>query len=336
MARRRTAESGRLGGEVRAASRSFVPPAPRPATAVPAADPKPDVSGKETTAGYQPGTFPRSAGEAWALARSVFREFGEGNGSLMAASVAFYLLLSLIPLVLVAIAIFGYVMGNVRAEASLFTFLQSYIPGQGEVVRGAIDKVREARGAIGGIGLVSLLFTATGGFATLETAVNVQWEVKNRNFVWAKVFSFLMMLLVGVLFVLSFGITETVSWAGRIPALHWLAQNWLLRVVGFVLPIGISALMFGFIYKLFPNVHVSWRSALASGVVTAVLWELFKIGYALYSKRTDQSLTYGTLGSFVGLIMWIYYSSTLILLGSELTRLLEGRSAPPPAPPQPA
>jgi len=189
----------------------------------------------------------------------------------MAAAVAFYLILSLVPLVLVALAIFGYVLGDGHAFKEVMRFVSEFFPAQRQMLEGVITKVRDARGTLGTVGLASLALTATGGFATLETAINIQWRAKSRNFIWNKVFAFLMMLVIGGLMVLSLGITWVIQWAGKIPGLQWLEYNLVAQILGYVLPILISGLMFTFVYKLFPNAKVAWKPALTAGFVTAVL-----------------------------------------------------------------
>jgi len=229
------------------------------------------------------------------------------------------------------VAIFGYAMGNAQAHHAVMEFAHRFFPAQTnamkpDLLESAIGKVQEIRGTLSLVGLGSLLLTATGGFATLESAINIEWDAPSRNFIWSKVFSFLMMLVVGVLLVLSLGITSVLAWAGKIPGLQWIAQSWVVQATGYVLSILTSGVMFTAVYKLFPNTKVEWKPALVAGFATALLWELFKIGYSLYNSHVNQDATYGTLGGFVGLVLWIYYSSALVLLGSELAWVLQKRS----------
>jgi membrane protein len=261
-----------------------------------------------------------------AIARQVFREYSADNGSLMAAAVAFYLLLSLIPLVLVGIAILGWVLGDVQAQKQVLQFLKGYFPAQFDLLRGLVLEVKQQRGTIGLVGVGTLLLTATGGFATLETAVNVAWGKPNRSFLMNKLFSLAMLFLIGTLLVLSLGVTTVLQWAGSFPSLAWLASSVVLQVVGYALSIAITTVMFTFIYKFFPNVRCPWKPALISGFLTAVLWETFKQAYTWYSTSQwgDQSATYGAAAGFVGLVVWIYYSTSLVLLGAELTWVLSG------------
>jgi membrane protein len=260
------------------------------------------------------------------VARRVFKEFGKDNGTLMAASVAFYLLLSLVPLALVGIAILGWILGDTQAQAQVFSFLKGYFPAQYSMLKGLVLQVKESRGTIGLVGIGTLILTASGGFNTLETAINIAWNAPNRNFLMSKLFALGMMFVIGTLLVLSLGVTAIVSWAGNFPSLSWLAQNIVAQILAFVISIGVTTTMFTFIYKFFPNVKSDWKPALLSGLITAVLWEVFKQGYTWYSssKWGDQSATYGAAAGFVGLVVWIYYSTSLVLLGSELTWVLNG------------
>jgi membrane protein len=337
-------EHGRLGGEVSAAAR------PRPGTislarsegseAPPAAEPGSDTGTSQRN---------REACEArdegfLATAKIAFKEFGRDKGTLMAAAVTFYMLLSLVPLIVVAIAVFGYILGgNVDAQARVFQFLGGFFsPQQMATMREGVQGVIEQRGTIALSGLAALAFTASGGFATLDTAINVTWGTPNRSFLKNKLFAFGMMFLIGGLFILSFALTAAVGiateFAGHLPMVGGIAENPVVRfLLGALVPFAISGLMFSAIYYLFPNTkNKAWKPALTAGFITAFLWEIFKHAYTWWTSSSlsgDQAATYGSLAGFIGLIMWIYYSSALILLGSELTWAMSGCPGEKPDPP---
>jgi len=311
-------EAGRLGGEVssRAMPATMRPPGPSASRSRSQAGKS--EAGKEEKQETVSGFLP--------IAKRTFKEFGNDNGTLMGAAMAFYILLSLVPLVLVGVAIFGHFMNSDRSYDAVMNFVRDFFPAQKEMLAGAIQSIRENRGPIGGIGLVGLILTASGGFATMETAINIAWGAPNRNMIWNKVFALLMMLLIGALLILSIGVTTAINWAAEIPPLKWMAANGVVRVLGYLVSFGISGVMFTAIYKLFPNLKTEWKPSLIAGFITAFLWEVFKIGYTWYSasKFGNQEASQGTMGSFVGLIMWIYYSSALVLLGAELSWVLHG------------
>lgn len=254
------------------------------------------------------------------IAKRVFTEFGKDNGTLLAAAVAFYLLLSVVPLVLLGVSILGYfIQDQDRVTEQVFRFLNQFLPIGKQTIRPIIIRVIQERGSLGIAGLAGLALTATGGFATLENAVNALWNRPNRSFLMNKLYAFGMMLAVGVLFLITLTLGTLQSLAGRISGLEWLRSGWMTALVGVLLPLLISSLMFTLIFRFYPNGRTSWRAPLLAGTLTAFLWELFKHGYALYASM-DRS----PYGIIVGLVMWIYYSATLLLLGSELTWVLEG------------
>jgi membrane protein len=324
MSRRaETAEAGRLGGEVHGATR--VAPAARPRTAARPAVPE-AATAKDAKAEPEddPTYVPRRPLE---IAKFVFKEFGKDNGSLMAAAVAFYLVLSIIPLIILGVAVIGFILEamqrsspNNEATNQVFRFVNQFMPINKSTIHGWIQKLVNERANIGIAGLAGVALTATGGFATLENAINVMWNRPNRNFIMNKLYAFMMMIIIGVLFGLSVGSTAAVQWAGKLPILAPVAQSGLLQVVGYVLPIVISGLMFATIYKVYPNGRSGWKPALTAGFITAVLWEVAKVAYTRYMAMGDQS----PYGIVIALVMWIFYSATLVLMGSELTWVLEG------------
>lgn len=323
--RAEAAESGRLGGEVHAPSRPTARPArhvPGPTGQVIHLHRREEPDGGEST--HREGAAPAGA---WAVAKRTFKEFGADHGTLMAAAVAFYLILSLVPLLVVGVAVFAYVMTDDQARGTVINFASQYVPQQREMLTTSLDAVRSARGTLGTIGLLTLALTATSGFATLETAINATWKVPNRNFIWNKLYALGMMFVIGLLLIVSIGITTVVGWAHSIPGLGWLENSVVAPAIGLLLSVAVSGLMFTVIYKYFPNVEVAWKPALISGFLTAVLWEAFKQAYTWYTSSSfqgDQAATYGVLAGFIGLLTWIFYSAALVLLGSELTWVLAG------------
>jgi membrane protein len=306
-------EAGSKGGEASAAAVARPVAVPRSPTA--------PVEKEQAKEPEQADEVPTPRSGPWAIAKFVLKEFGKDNGTLMAAAVAFYLLLSVIPLILVAISLLGYVLGSSNeAVNQVFAFLNHLFPVDKKKIHEMIQGIIDEKVGVGVVGMAGLAVTATGGFATLENAINAMWNRPNRSFLMNKVFAFAMMLVVGALFAVSLGITALVRWAGNIPGFDWLASNWMPQALGYVLPVVITGLMFSVIYRFYPNGRTGWKSSLTSGFITAVFWEVFKIAYTFYTSHGDKSI-YGVV---VGLVMWIFYSAALVLFGSELTWVLEG------------
>jgi len=262
----------------------------------------------------------------WPIAKTVFQEFGKDHGTLMAASVAFYLLISLVPLVLVGIAIFGFFMTDPEAQSKVLDFAAGFTPGRSDLLTDMVISAKDARQELAGLGLIALLLTALGGISSLETAVNITWGSPDRHFLISKLFALGMFLLIGSLLVLTIGLSSAVAWARSVPGGSWLSNSWVGSTWALILPVLISSAMFTTIFKFFPNCKVDWKPAIISGLITATLWEGLKHAYQWYSESqfSNQEASYGVAAGFVGLVVWIYYSSSLVLLGSELTWVLQG------------
>lgn len=273
----------------------------------------------------------RQARTLWEALKRVYSEFGRDNGPLMAAAVAFYGLLSFIPLVLVAIwALATWQGDSALAQDRVFTFLDQMLPVERQTLRTMVHDILEQRGAIGLTGLAGLLLTSIGGFSTLESAINAIWNTPRRNVLMNKVFALAMVLVLGVLMLASIMLSAAVQWAGALPILGWLNRVEIVAILGPLISIALSAAMFILIYKWFPNRPLPWRSAVISGLIVAILWEATKTVYAFYTaKFANFGAAYGAMGGFVGLILWIYYSSMLLLLGAEFSWLLSGASKAP-------
>lgn len=263
------------------------------------------------------------APRSWETLKFAYDEFSRDNGGLMAAAICFYLLLSVMPALLLAVSIAGFVLGSsTEAIQSVLAFAQNMLPGSASVVRDLIGSVVQARGTVGGVGLLSLFWSAMGGLATLETAINIQWHTPRRGFVASKVFALGMSVVIGLLFLATLGASSAQDWLGQLRGLGWLKYSVSVRIIAVVTSIALSTTMFALIYRFFPTRGARWRPALEAALVTAVAWEIAKLGYAWYvAHMANFGSVYGPLGSLVGLVLWAYYSSFLFLYGAELAWL---------------
>jgi membrane protein len=271
-------------------------------------------------------------------ARSLLRRlavavilFQREHGLLLAAAVAFYFLLSLGPLAALAVSVFGFVLGgDAGARQEVQRFLESYIAEpQQETARMLVDAVISERGAIGIGALAALAVTATAGFSTLETAINLLWHAPARRFLPNKLFGLLMVGVVGALLFTSLLVAASAQLALASP---WLPAVGAARVAvsrflaGSTLSVLIATVGFAAIYRLFPTYRPSrGHRALLAGAATALAWEVAKQLYAAYSTRAGAAgATHGALTGMVGLVMWVYVSAALTLFGAKVAWVLEG------------
>lgn len=287
----------------------------------------------------------------WANIKSMFSESLDGwqkhNGGRLGAALAFYSLLSITPLVLVVIAVGGLAFGQKAAESQLVWQIEDLIGPDGAAgIQAILHGTRNTTHGIiaTAIGLLTLLFGASGVMVELRDALNLIWEVPAAQTTgWRSImrlmrerlFSFAMLLAIGFLLLVSLLVNAGISAMGS------LFQGWVpisklvdLHLFSSVVSLVVTTFLFAAIFKVIPDVHLEWRDVFLGAVTTAVLFTVGKFLIALYMGRAGFSSTYGAAASLVVLIVWVYYSAQIFYFGAEFTRrftLRHGSQCPNPA-----
>lgn len=255
------------------------------------------------------------------------RAFIRQHGTLMASAVSFWTILSIPPMMLLSVALFGYVLrSHDEAFRRVMELAGTLFSGDTQLLRDVLEGLARSHGSVGGVGLATLAWTGSQALVTLEAALNAQWGVRGRSFIASRVLALGLLVLVGFLFLISAlatGWLATLA-AWRVPILGWSLQRlpFFLQVASVLLPLLVSTVMFALLYRLLPNLRVSWRSAWSGALLAAPAWEAAKIGYAwILARFAGHSPLYGSLTAFAGLVLWIYYTAVILLVGSEWVRL---------------
>ncbi len=244
----------------------------------------------------------------------------------LAAALSFYTALSLAPLLLITLAVVGWLGGDMR-EAFLAQVVTLMGAEAGASVRAVVDNVRESQlGNVAGfLGIGALLFSASTVFAQLQSSLNTIWNAsleptKSGWASWVKK----RLLSMGMVFTLAFlGMVSLMVSAVLSFLFDEGAALW--EVVNFVVSLGLFALVFACLFKYLPDTRLNWRSALSGGVLTAVLFTVGKHLIGLYLGQSAVGSAYGAAGSLVLLLVWVYYSSVIVFVGAEFTRVLSNR-----------
>jgi membrane protein len=248
----------------------------------------------------------------------------------MGAALAFYTLFSVAPILIIALAVAGYLFGAHTAEADLLTQLRELTGDAGvEALRNLIASARysDQKGVAATIGLITLLVGATSVFGELQRALDVIWgapEGKTDDGWWElarrRLLSFGMMLGVGFLLLVSLMASAALAALGSWLQSHFL---WLrvLPVLDIAMSFGMTVVLFAMIYKYIPRQTIAWRDVWIGAAVTAFLFAVGKSLIGLYLGRSSFSSAYGAAGSLIVLLLWIYYSAQIFLLGAEFTRV---------------
>lgn len=259
------------------------------------------------------------------LFRATRRKFAAEAGPMIAAAVSFYSLLTLLPLLLLAVAALGYVLqSSDKAYSYVMTFFNSIVPTStfvGEVLQGLV----RARGVIGWVGILSLLWSGSQFFVTLQTALDGIWGAEKRTgYIRTRVKALVMVAVFGLLLVTSVAGSSAIDFVNRSSLGRYTAVSELLIVLAHVVSVVSAIGMFLTAYKLVPDTDVRWLPAISGAVFAGITWVIAKELYRLYlSHFANFSNLYGSLGSIIILILWIYYSSVIMIFGAELACVVE-------------
>ncbi|HEX3879097.1 MAG TPA: YihY/virulence factor BrkB family protein [Bryobacteraceae bacterium] len=280
--------------------------------------------------------------DIWAILKESFSQWSKHNAPRLGASLSFYTLLSLAPLLLLLCTVATMVFGHDAAVEGVIRQIQAL---GGTQLAGAAKTLlasppSEAHGILATIfGIVTLLFGASGVLVELRDALNLIWDVPSPELsgmnavygaVRARLFSFALILAVGFLLVVSLAVSAWVAALGAYSSEIVPTSEILLHFANFILSFIISSGLFAAIYKFVPNVSIEWRDVAFGGAVTAVLFSLGKLGLGVYLGKATFASAYGAAASIVALIVWVYYSAQIFFLGAEFTRVFAERHGTPP------
>jgi membrane protein len=232
-------------------------------------------------------------------------------------------------LLVIVISVAGLFLGTDAASGYLYAQLADLLGQSGaDAVRGMVENAgRTERGVIGPLISVLLLFVgATTVFAELQSDLDRIWKapaVKQPTGLWAllrrRVLSLGMVVSIGFLMLVSLVVSAALAalgkwWGG------WLeAFAWLLHGLDLALSIAVTSVLFALIYKVLPRVKIGWRDVWVGAIATSLLFTLGKFVVGLYIGKSKVASGFGTAGSLVVLMLWVYYSAQIFLLGAEFT-----------------
>ncbi|MEJ7601299.1 MAG: YihY/virulence factor BrkB family protein [Kofleriaceae bacterium] len=264
------------------------------------------------------------------LVKETVSDWMDDKAMRLAAALAFYTLLSLAPLLIVAVSVAGLAFGEEAARGELTTQLQAMVGTEGaEAVSNILANAKStSSGVIGTIvGTVVLLFGASGVFGELQSALDEIWEVKPKpgrgvkGFLRDRFFSLTMVLGVGFLLLVSLVLSTALAVVGSFFSSTLPGGALVWQVVNFVISIGVFTLLFALIFKVIPDVKIAWGDVWIGALVTAVLFTLGKLGLGIYLGRASVTSPFGAAGSVVLLVIWTYYSAQILFLGAEFTQV---------------
>jgi membrane protein len=273
-------------------------------------------------------------GTTWSLLKETADDFVEDNATRLAAALAYYTLLSLAPLVVLALAIAGLAVDQEATRDRLASELGSVVGSSGaDAVRAIVENAKTPSAGIlsSALGIVVLLFGASGVFGELQGALNTIWEVAPKpgrgilGTIKDRLFSFAMVMGVAFLLLVSLVLSTALAAVGRFLESSLPGGEAVWQVLNFLLSFAVVSALFAVTFKVVPDVKVKWRDVWIGAVTTAFLFSVGKFLIGLYLGKSSVASAYGAAGSLVLLVIWVYYSSLILLAGAEFTQVTTKR-----------
>jgi membrane protein len=281
----------------------------------------------------------------WKVVSETLANWSKHNATTHSAALAYLSMFSLAPLLILVIAVSGWFFGvdaargEVQRELSRFIGSDAAAAVQGIVAASARPRTGRIAAAIS---LVTILVSATGVLIQLQDTLNTVWEVTPKpgfflkSLLKKRLLCFVVILGTGALLLLSLAVSAGLAALQRVlEARLEIGVSKLIGGADVVLSWLLMALLLALVYRLLPDVEISWREVAWGSAVTSVLFSLGKYAIGFYIQRAGLTSTYGAAGSLVLVLVWIYYSSLIFLLGAEFTRVHSRRYRDGQAPASP-
>jgi membrane protein len=270
--------------------------------------------------------------QAWSLVRESVAEWSRDRASRKAAALAFYTVFSLAPILIIAIAIAGIFFGEQAARGEIVAQARGLLGADGaRAVQLLITNAAQAeRGLAAVIGVGTLLLGATAALAELKDGLDQIWRAPPERVqsYWYLVTKRLTAL--GLILALGFLLLGSLVFSAVMAAIARLWSEYqgaaaVLQAVNFIFSFALVTALFAAIYKILPSVNIAWRDVIIGSVITALLFAVGKTVIGIYLGNSAVASAYGAAGSVILVLVWVYYSAQIFLLGAEFTKVYAHR-----------
>ena len=259
--------------------------------------------------------------QSWQLARRAFAAWSDDYAPSMGAALSYYALFSIAPLILIVVGVVGFFFGDDAVRGELYGQIAGMVGAEGaKAIEALVANASKPESGVLAMatGTLLLIMGASTVFGELQNALDRIWRAPERkegsswfSLIRARLLSFGMILAIAFLLMVSLVLSALVSALGE-----W----WGLHVVEIVLSFALTTALFAMIYKIIPRVRIAWRDVWIGAAVTAALFAIGKFAIGLYLGRASVGSVFGAAGSLVVVMVWVYYSAQIFLLGAEFTR----------------
>lgn len=273
-----------------------------------------------------------TAAGAWPLTKCAVTHWAKDRAATIGAALAFYCAFSLAPLLIILVTVTGWIVGEEMAYGQLSSQLTSLFgAATAGVLLNAMESSQTADGTLATVlSIVTLLIGATTVFAALEAALEQIWGARAlvprglRGWVRARILSFGLILAVGFLLLVSLSISTALAGLREVIAERFSGLVVVAAILDLVISVALITGLIALIYRYLPAKRLAWRPILWGALVTALLFHLGRWAISLYLGHSTQPSAFGAAASFAALLLWLYYSAQIFLLGAEFTACLGG------------
>ncbi len=275
------------------------------------------------------------AKEIFSMLKATYNEWNEDEPFRQSAVIAYYSIFSLPALLIVIINVVGMIYGEEAVQGQISTQIEGMVGAEAaqqveEMIASTSQMDNNFLAIVIGVG--TLLFGATGVFYQLQQSLNKVWEVELKpgagyaKLAIDRATSLGVVLAIGFLLLVSLLVTTALSALN-----NWLAQQlpdamlYVFQLLNFLVPLAVITLLFALIYKVLPDVHISWKAVWVGAVVTAVLFSIGKSLIGFYFGQSNPASAFGAAGSLILILLWVNYSALIFLFGAEFTQVYARR-----------
>lgn len=269
--------------------------------------------------------------KALLIIKEVFKEFSADNIVKYSASLAYYTVFSIAPLLIVITTLFGFLFGKEAMQGQVYEQLNNLVGSEAAIqIQDIIKNIHLSKNSFFAtvISLIILLIGATSIFGEIQDSINKIWGLRmKKHKVWWKLIltrllSFSLILSIGIIMIVTLLLNAAVAAFGKF--IGKFINNYsiyFIQITDGILSFVIVALLFALIFKILPDAKIGWKDVLFGGFFTAIFFTIGKMGISFYVSVSNITSLYGAAGSIIILMVWVYYSSIILYLGAEFTKV---------------
>ena len=263
--------------------------------------------------------------------RLVFKEFSADNILKYSASLAYYTVFSIAPLLVVVTTSFGIIFGKEAIEGQIYGQLNTLVGSRAAIqIQEMISNVHLAGNNFFAtvISIAILIIGATSIFGEIQDSINKIWglRVKSHQAWWrvliTRLVSFSLIFTIGFIMIVSVVLNAIVAAFGNFIGKYIFNYSvYFIQVTNEILSFLVASFLFSLLFKILPDARVKWKDVLFGGFITAIFFTIGKLGIGFYLGKSNITSLYGAAGSIIILMVWVYYSSIILYLGAEFTKV---------------